>query len=153
MNEDGFVLKASSIDTEGEGEICLGNGRLATELLGFTAVDITDNPDLVARRLDELFGGIKAFVTAVTGNDDAALVAARRQMRGLQDVLTRHGLTTNEGMAALPDKIHAAYHQDQARRRQETAAGLEELGQVIMEAATAVSQHLHTQAESCKQDG
>lgn len=128
------------------------NGRLATDLLGFTAVDIADNPDLVASRLHELFGGIKAFVTAVTGDDDTALEAAREQMRGLQDVLTRHGLTTHKGMAELPDKIQAAYHQDQARQRSERAAGLEELGQVIQEAATAVSQHLHTQAERYKQE-
>jgi hypothetical protein len=128
------------------------NGRLATDLLGFTAVDITDNPDLVARRLEEMFGGMKAFVTAVTGSDETALALARQQMRGLQDVLIRHGLTTNEQMAELPDKIHAAYHQDQARRRQEIAAGLEELARVITETATAVSQHLQSQAEAYRQE-
>lgn len=127
------------------------NGRLATDLLGFTAVDITDNPDLVARRLDELFSGIKAFVTAVSGNDETALEAASQQMRGWQEELTRHDLTTNEHIAELPDKIHVAYHQNQARQRQEMAAGLEALGQVIKEAATAVAQHLHTKTEGYRQ--
>lgn len=142
-----------TIQTEFWTHSSLSNGRLATDLLGFTAVDITDNPDHVARRLGELFGGIQAFVTAVTGDDETALEATRQQMRGLQEVLTRHGLTTDAHMAELSDKIHAAYHQDQAQQRQETAAGLEALGQVIMEAATAVSQHLHTQAERYKQEG
>lgn len=127
------------------------DGRLATDLLGFTAVDITDNPDLVARRLDELFGGIKAFVTAVTGHDETALASARQQMSDLQGILMKHGLTTNDQMAELPDKIHAAYHQDQAQQRQAMATGLDELGQVIQEVATAVSQHLQTQAERYRQ--
>lgn len=152
MNEDGFVQKASSIDREGEGEICLDNGRLATDLLGFTAVDIADNPDLVARRLDELFGGIKVFVTAVTGNDETALASAREQLSNLQVTLTKHGLTTNERMAELPDKIHTAYHQDQAKRRQEMAAGFEMLAQEMMGMATAVSQHLQRRAESYRQE-
>ncbi len=128
------------------------DGRLATDLLGFTAVDITDNPDLVARRLEELFGGIKAFVTAVTGHDKTALASARRQMSDLQGIFMKHGLTTNDQMAELPDKLHVAYHQDQAKRQQEKAVGLEELGQVILEAATAVSQHLQSQAESYRQE-
>ncbi|HRQ36761.1 MAG TPA: hypothetical protein PLD25_02470 [Chloroflexota bacterium] len=128
------------------------NGRLATDLLGFTAVDIIDNPDLVARRLDDLFGGIKAFVTAVTGDDAAALESARQQLRGLQEVLTRHGLIHNGQMDELADKIHAAYHQDQANRRQETAVGLEMLAQEVMGVATAVAQHLHAQAETYRQE-
>lgn len=147
------MVKARGMSVQGGDEIRQVNGRLATDLLGFTAVDIADNPDLVARRLEELFGGIKAFVTAVIGNDTTALEAARQQMHGLQEVLTRHGLMTNEHMMELPDKIHAVYHQDQVRQRQEMAAGLEELGQVIRETATAVSQHLQTQAERYKQEG
>lgn len=135
-----------------EAEITHDNGRLATDLLGFTAVDITDNPDLVARRLEELFGGIKAFVTAVTGNDAAALEAARQQMSQLQEVLAQHGLTTNEQMTALPDKIHAAYHQDQTKRQQEMAAGLEMLAEEVMEVATAVAHHLQSQAENYRQE-
>ncbi|GIK55919.1 MAG: hypothetical protein BroJett015_15820 [Chloroflexota bacterium] len=141
-----------TIQTDSWTDSGLANGRLATDLLGFTAVDITDNPDLVAQRLDELFDGIKAFVTAVTGNDEAALESARQQLRGLQEVLMKHGLTTNEQMAELPDKIHAVYHQDQAKRRQDMAVGFEMLAEEMMGVATAVSQLLHTQAESYRQE-
>lgn len=67
-------------------------------------------------------------------------------MRGLQEVLTRHGLTSNGQMVKLPDKIHAAYQHDQKQQRQEIATGLAELGQVIIEVATVVTQYLQTQA-------
>lgn len=142
-NEDGIPSFISSTEA---------NGRLATDLLGFTAVDIADNPDLVKRRLEEMVGGVKAFVTAVTGDDEPALEAARQQMSHLQAVLRQHGLTTNEQMTALPNKIHTAYHQDQAKRRQEMAAGLEMLAQEIVGMATAVSQHLQSEAERYRQE-
>lgn len=130
-----------------EQEFSHDNGRLAKDLLGFTVTDITDNPDLVAQKLDELFGDLKAFVTAVTGEDEAALESARGQMRDLQITLATHGLATNDKMTDLPDRIHAAYHEDQAQRQQEIAAGLEELAQEIKLAADALAQHIQAQAE------
>lgn len=134
-----------------EQEINHDHGRLAKELLGFTAVDIADNPEMVAQKLGELFAGIKAFVTAVTGDDETALESAGEQMRDLQATLKKHGLTTNDHMVGLPDKIHATYHEDQTRQRQEMAAGLEELAQEITWAADAFSQHLRSQAECYSQ--
>jgi len=123
------------------------NGRLAKDMLGFTVTDITDNPDLVVQKLDELFGNLKAFVTAVTGDDETALESARGQMHDLQTTLAAHGLETNDNMADLPDKIHAAYHEDQAQRQQEIAAGLEKLAQEIRLAADVLAQQIQAQAE------
>jgi len=120
---------------------------LVTDLIGFTADELREKPEILEERVNDFFGGVKTFLQGVTSENPAELEPARDQIRSLRATFEKHGVETNEAMEQLPGKMRTAYlSADREESLKSSAAELEKLADLVTQTAASASQQLQASA-------
>lgn len=142
--------KIESETLEPEPKSATDGAALAHDILGFSLAELEENPDLAKEKIDTFFNGLKSFIQNVTSSDENDLDTARTQMQTLRGKLDKHGVTTNDAMDQLPNKINELFQPNPDREAQ-FAADLKKLADKIQETAISLETEtnpLHNNEES-----
>lgn len=82
---------------------------LAT-LLGISQKELNENPNAVQQRWQALFQGCQDVLKGATSDDPKHLDVAKARMQQLQQHLQSQGITVEDSIQDLPDKLHEKYN-------------------------------------------
>ena len=126
--------------------------KIVKELLGFTAGELRQKPELAEEQLHHFFGGLKTILESISDDDPAKQEAARAEIRALRERLEAAGFEPGQRLEQLLDKLHSAHFSfEREQRLRDTAAGLEIIAGQIEQAATTAERELRHEATRLNQ--
>jgi O-6-methylguanine DNA methyltransferase len=114
-------------------------------LLGISPQELSDNPNAIQERWQNVFAGFQDIVQAATSEDDTELETARSHLESLRKYLQGQGVETDEAITELPNKLREKYHSP------ETDPNLRESATKFKEATEQVEQSFTKMLETIKE--
>ncbi|MEQ8539980.1 MAG: methylated-DNA--[protein]-cysteine S-methyltransferase [Coleofasciculus sp. D1-CHI-01] len=114
-------------------------------LLGISPQELSDNPNAIQERWQNVVTGFQDVVQAATSEDDTELETARSHLESLREYLQGQGVETDEAITELPNKLREKYHSP------ETDPNLRESATKFKEATEQVEQSFTKMLETIKE--
>ncbi len=119
------------------------------KLLGFTADELAENPQVGEDWLRGVLDGVKTVLEGAASSDADEQQVAREVMDGVRARFTAAGIETNERMMQLPDQLQEnVFNRDPSER----ANSLTELANQLEQTAIQWGKVLRAEADNLKKD-
>ncbi|MEQ8972640.1 MAG: methylated-DNA--[protein]-cysteine S-methyltransferase [Coleofasciculus sp. C1-SOL-03] len=113
--------------------------------LGVSPQELSNNPNAIQERWQNIFAGFQDMLQAATSEDPAHLETARSRMESLREHLQAQGVEVDEAITELPHKLREKYHSS------ETDPNLQESSTKLKEATEQVEQSFTKMLETIKE--
>lgn len=144
-SQPGTEVKTSS-------ETAYSSLSLLSELTGEPVENLQTDPDAIARSISHLLSDLIKIWENSTAANPEQLQTVRNQIKNVKSILQTHGISVNEQLEEIPDRLHELYFSSaQTQNCQEKAATLEQLADQLEQTAAIAGKYLRTMAQKLRE--